>query len=220
MTKKLISFLLTISILLSTVLFANAAQTDINTSILDGMMINPLYEDTLSEADALEMLKESKESYITESSNNTDYSMESQTKSAVIYGIRDSAAAYVRDQMVARKPTIQYSFKTKSTDVQGLFTDIYYRAMSEELSVGTSDGDYLKWHWGVCDNANVSYYTSGGYYVFTSARTHIFSHIEWKMQSYLVGVEAENTEFLWIPLADIQAKYAIPTAFLPFLKEL
>lgn len=53
-----------------------------------------------------------------------------------------------------------------------------------------------------------------------TARTHIFSHIEWKMQSYLVEVEAENTEFLWIPLADIQAKYAIPTAFLPFLKEL
>jgi len=49
-------------------------------------------------------------------------------------------------------------------------------------------------------------------------RIHIFSHIEWRMHSYKVEVEAENAEFLWIPLADIQKKYAIPTAFLPFLK--
>ncbi len=50
-------------------------------------------------------------------------------------------------------------------------------------------------------------------------RKHIFSHVEWNMQAYEIEVKEKNQFFTWIKPEMLQKEYAIPTAFLPFIKE-
>ena len=40
------------------------------------------------------------------------------------------------------------------------------------------------------------------------------------MNSYFVEVSHEITDFVWVTVGEMMKKYAIPTAFRPFLKEL
>lgn len=49
---------------------------------------------------------------------------------------------------------------------------------------------------------------------------HVFSHIEWNMVGYKVQVTSKNKEFIWVTKEKIIEKYAIPGAFIPFLKKL
>ena len=43
---------------------------------------------------------------------------------------------------------------------------------------------------------------------------HIFTHIEWYMDSYYILVEQkEETPFVWVDLADMTEQYALPSAF-------
>ena len=47
--------------------------------------------------------------------------------------------------------------------------------------------------------------------------THIFSHVEWKMEAYMVEVKMVEKNF--VSVADIERIYAIPSAFLPFFEK-
>ena len=47
---------------------------------------------------------------------------------------------------------------------------------------------------------------------------HIFTHLEWQMQGYLVEVEekGDSSPFLWKSRTEIERDYPLPAAFLPF----
>lgn len=97
----------------------------------------------------------------------------------------------------------------RKRDKNGLLANLYELPNVERKLTKQEQMEWLKKH----DLKEISIQKG-------KSRTHIFSHIEWNMQSYVIQVEAENAEFLWIPLTRIQEDYAIPTAFLPFLKEM
>ena len=42
---------------------------------------------------------------------------------------------------------------------------------------------------------------------------HIFTHIDWIMQNYLVRIKEENKEWIWSSIDELNEKYALPTAF-------
>ena len=46
---------------------------------------------------------------------------------------------------------------------------------------------------------------------------HIFTHIEWEMNGYLMRVEEPAGDFVWADLQELETVYAIPSAFAPFL---
>lgn len=46
---------------------------------------------------------------------------------------------------------------------------------------------------------------------------HIFTHLEWEMTGYLVRVEEEPALFTWASLNGLEERYALPSAFKPFL---
>lgn len=47
----------------------------------------------------------------------------------------------------------------------------------------------------------------------TEAAKHIFTHIEWHMQGYIVEVENPAGDFLWVSWEELQQQYALPSAF-------
>ena len=49
---------------------------------------------------------------------------------------------------------------------------------------------------------------------------HIFSHIEWHMTGIFVNIPEETKDFEWVKIADLQEKYALPSAFNVFRKQL
>lgn len=50
--------------------------------------------------------------------------------------------------------------------------------------------------------------------------THRFSHIEWRMQGVEVALTASAGDFLWVPLPELFASFAIPSAFRYFTEYL
>lgn len=48
--------------------------------------------------------------------------------------------------------------------------------------------------------------------------THIFSHVEWQMDAYVVHVKNGDDSF--VSFEELESVYAIPSAFLPFLKKI
>ena len=50
-------------------------------------------------------------------------------------------------------------------------------------------------------------------------KTHIFTHVEWKMRCYTIQCAAMPPEFAWPTLAELTARYALPTAFRMFTPE-
>lgn len=49
---------------------------------------------------------------------------------------------------------------------------------------------------------------------------HIFTHVKWQMNSFLVEVLEECDEFVWVDMSELLKNYALPGAFQPFLKVL
>lgn len=49
---------------------------------------------------------------------------------------------------------------------------------------------------------------------------HVFSHVEWQMQGYLVECETEPEGFVWADADELEERYSIPTAFRYFKKKL
>lgn len=53
---------------------------------------------------------------------------------------------------------------------------------------------------------------------YLGEKKHIFTHMDWMMKGYLVTVEKENELFIWTSPKEISEKYALPTAFQKFIK--
>ena len=51
---------------------------------------------------------------------------------------------------------------------------------------------------------------------FLKEAKHVFTHIDWFMKGYLVRVEKENKDFLWISPEELEKEYPLPTAFQKF----
>jgi len=47
---------------------------------------------------------------------------------------------------------------------------------------------------------------------------HIFSHIEWHMKGYLIEVNNQIKEYIWVSKDQIKLEYSIPSAFKKYLK--
>lgn len=47
--------------------------------------------------------------------------------------------------------------------------------------------------------------------------THIFTHVKWQMESYMIKTKEESKEYIWKSLKEIKEECAIPSAFCPFL---
>lgn len=45
---------------------------------------------------------------------------------------------------------------------------------------------------------------------------HVFTHVEWRMTGYLIETDTRSPDFLWATAAEIEANYAIPSAFRAF----
>ncbi len=50
-------------------------------------------------------------------------------------------------------------------------------------------------------------------------RSHIFTHIQWRMRGYYLEVRAPEGGFVWLPAEAIRAQAALPTAFRQFFRE-
>ncbi len=50
--------------------------------------------------------------------------------------------------------------------------------------------------------------------------THVFTHKKWKMQAYFVFLESVNCQDMFYRIADVEERFALPTAFSPFLYQL
>ena len=50
-------------------------------------------------------------------------------------------------------------------------------------------------------------------------RTHIFTHIQWDMQCYYLTCSAQPDAFVWADAAELDQKYALPTAFRMFRED-
>ena len=50
--------------------------------------------------------------------------------------------------------------------------------------------------------------------------THVFTHKKWKMQAYFVFLESVNCQYMFYRIADVEERFALPTAFSPFLYQL
>ena len=42
---------------------------------------------------------------------------------------------------------------------------------------------------------------------------HVFTHLEWHLTGWLIQCGAENSEFTWVTLADLNDRYPLPSAF-------
>ncbi len=49
-------------------------------------------------------------------------------------------------------------------------------------------------------------------------RSHVFTHIEWKMKAYRIRVSMQDKRFVWADRSEIAEKYSLPTAFRQFLE--
>lgn len=50
--------------------------------------------------------------------------------------------------------------------------------------------------------------------------THIFSHVEWRMDGYYMQVLKQSEKYTWATLDELQKVYAIPSAYAPFYQVL
>ena len=50
-------------------------------------------------------------------------------------------------------------------------------------------------------------------------RTHIFTHVEWKLTGCYLQCAKENEAFCWYTEAEIEEKIGLPTAYRQFLEE-
>ena len=47
--------------------------------------------------------------------------------------------------------------------------------------------------------------------------THIFTHVEWDMTAYYISCETQSDALHWVSPDELKTKYALPSAFRPFL---
>ncbi len=47
-------------------------------------------------------------------------------------------------------------------------------------------------------------------------KTHVFTHVQWNMRGYYLEVRTNSQNFLWVSPAEVDGKYALPTAYRQF----
>jgi len=52
------------------------------------------------------------------------------------------------------------------------------------------------------------------------SHNHVFTHLTWQMNSFIIQVEEKCADYLWVDLSSITHDYALPGAFQPFLNVL
>ena len=55
------------------------------------------------------------------------------------------------------------------------------------------------------------------YAEYIEAKSHIFTHVEWKMTCYYFSCQQPQKELIWATQEELIGKYALPTAFRIFL---
>ncbi len=60
---------------------------------------------------------------------------------------------------------------------------------------------------------------SGEAVPFANSR-HVFTHLIWEMESYVVEVDQKVGDFTWVSLRDLEETIALPSAMKPFLEKL
>lgn len=176
MRKRIISFILTLIMLITMVpstivaasevrtmegVEASGKQSECNRPEVDKSeeniiyMVNPLYEDVISIDDLKKKLDSSNDEQLFGSSTGqyfSDY---------------DSAVLYLRKQMVSRETEINLNFPESwfASHKDGLYWDLLYDAMKCDDSSTGQDGDALLYGYAGC---NVSYSTAG-YIKYTMA---------------------------------------------------
>ena len=176
MRKRIISFILTLIMLITMVpstivaasevrtmegVEASGSQSECNRPEVDESekniiyMVNPLYEDVISIDDLKKKLDSSNDEQLFGSSTGqyfSDY---------------DSAVLYLRKQMVSRETEINLNFPESwfASHKDGLYWDLLYDAMKCDDSSTGQEGDALLYGYAGC---NVSYSTAG-YIKYTMA---------------------------------------------------
>lgn len=176
MRKRIISFILTLIMLITMVpstivaasevrtmegVEASGKQSECNRPEVDKSeeniiyMVNPLYEDVISIDDLKKKLDSSNDEQLFGSSTGqyfSDY---------------DSAVSYLRKQMVSRETEITLNFPASwfTSHKDGLYWDLLYDAMKCDDSSTGQEGDALLYGYAGC---NVSYSTAG-YIKYTMA---------------------------------------------------
>lgn len=150
MKKRLISFLLALT-LLTALLPLSALAAALPIVYRDSAAyINPLYQDCLSEADLAKPRP-----YSTYADDTVYYDL-------------NGAAAALRAGMKARQETVVVGYKTSQTYDSTMHKQISDAAMAH---TGVPDeGDYLAWHYGGY-HVGISYYSQSGYTYITFTYT-------------------------------------------------
>lgn len=171
--KKVLSVLLLMAFLVNICpVSAYAAGTAKDgASTTGGFMTNPLYP----------FLEE------TEQPDTQLENIQVAAAAAADYVSLEEAVEQLRDGMVAREETITlYISSTTSFDFKN---DVFYRALDEDLAVGCTAGDYLRWSWRnvgwKCSpsGSNYAYTVSVTYYTTAEQETEFLNQMEAVLES-------------------------------------
>lgn len=69
-------------------------------------------------------------------------------------------------------------------------------------------------------NQAASWETEPERLLMKNSYTHIFTHVEWRMSAYYMSCKRMNPEFQWVTQEELDARYAVPSAFRPFYESL
>ena len=53
--------------------------------------------------------------------------------------------------------------------------------------------------------------------LYSLSRVHVFTHIRWEMTGHAVECACPGGDFVWADEGELEARYALPTAFRVFL---
>ncbi len=159
--KKALSIITSVIIVISTLFSVNISFAKETSE--ENILVNPVYENYLSDEDAQEMISEKQ----SKSASEEDGIIRNNSVKEIEFKDIDSAAAYLRDSMIARQELISFSVKAKKSTKEAVMDTLLETATSERLYTTSSSGDYLRWSWGGCGYNCSESLVSGGYAVYT-----------------------------------------------------
>lgn len=124
----------------------------------------------------------------------------------------------VRNQRIKRKKEkitvflleFEGKFAIRRREKTGLLANMYeFPNISKKISKQEIENTLKQWK-----------LTASGQIEKIGSHHHVFSHIEWDMEGYKMGVTRPNQEFIWLKKEEILERYAIPGAFIPFRKKM
>ncbi|MGN1202986.1 MAG: transglutaminase domain-containing protein, partial [Eubacterium sp.] len=117
--------------------YAQSANED---AVQTCIITNPYYNDIVEEAAVTSQINDD----IDNEASTFCYSAPAMR--STVY-TADNAAKVLRDKMVARTESVSINVLTPLTNVSEIANEIFWKAVSQEFSESSVDGDYLMWHW-------------------------------------------------------------------------